>query len=216
MVFKRKIEIHQDEAFEGLESARAYAREAEKSTRRYMAFLERLEKLDVRGRVLDVGAGPGILTTTVAQKYPDVELTALEVSANMVTVGQDYLQSKGLENRINYVIGDATDTTLLQSLGKFDFIFSTYTLHHWDNPRQVIDNLTGILSDNGVLFLHDLRRVWWLYWIPSQSGFIKSVRGSYIRKEIEELLTGLNPDCYEITNDIPFMQSVIIRKAATA
>ena len=215
-MFKRKVEIHQDEAFEGLESARAYAREAEKSTRRYMAFLDHLEKLDVEGRVLDVGAGPGILTATVAQIYPDIELTALEISASMVTVGKDHLQNKGLQNRINFVVGDATDANLLQSLGQFDLIFSTYTLHHWDNPRRVIDNLTGILADNGVLFLHDLRRVWWLYWIPSQSGFIKSIRGSYVREEIEEILTGINPACYEIKNDIPFMQSVIIRKTTMA
>jgi hypothetical protein len=70
------------------------------------------------------------------------------------------------------------------------------------------------LTDNGVLFLHDLRRVWWLYWVPSQSGFIKSIRGAYIGTEVEEILKGINPECYEIRNEIPFLLSVIIRKQA--
>jgi SAM-dependent methyltransferase len=124
------------------------------------------------------------------------------------------VQAQGLQDRVEFVIGDAADASLIKSLGKFDLIFSTYTLHHWTQPRQVIDNLLAALADTGILFLHDLRRVWWLYWIPSQSGFFKSVRGAYVRQEIEELLTGLNPAGYEIKNEIPFLQSVIIKKAA--
>jgi ubiquinone/menaquinone biosynthesis C-methylase UbiE len=119
-VFKRNVEIHQEEVFGGLEAARRYAETAQKSTRRYMAFLERLEALGIEGRYLDVGAGPGILTGLVAQQFPQVEMTALEPSEAMVSVGRDYLKSRGLEGRINYVTGDAADAALLQSLGKFD------------------------------------------------------------------------------------------------
>jgi hypothetical protein len=55
-MFKRKIEINHEEAFEGLEAARKYAEEAQKSTMRYQAFLERLKSLGIKGRYLDVGA----------------------------------------------------------------------------------------------------------------------------------------------------------------
>lgn len=211
-MFKRKIEIHQEEAFEGLEAAREYANEAQKSTRRYMAFLDRLESLGIRGRYLDVGAGPGVLTGIIAQKYPEVEITALELSKDMVSVGQDYLKSQGLQDRIHFVIGDAADSALIQTLGKFDLIFSTYTLHHWENPRQVIDNLRSALVDEGLLYLYDLRRVWWLYWIPVKNGFFRSIRGSYTRPEIEDLLEGIHPDCYETKKEFPFMHSILIRQ----
>jgi 2-polyprenyl-3-methyl-5-hydroxy-6-metoxy-1,4-benzoquinol methylase len=213
-VFERKVEFHQDEAFEGLEAARQYAATAQKSTRRYMAFLERLEALSIEGRYLDVGAGPGILTSLVAQKFPQVEITALELSEAMVSVGRDYLTSRGLEDRINFVIGDAADIDLIQSLGKFDLIFSTYSLHHWGNPRQVIDNLLTALTDDGLLFLHDLRRVWWLYWVPLNNGFFKSIRGAYVQTEIAELLQGIPSECYDIKREFPFMVSVFVRKSA--
>jgi 2-polyprenyl-3-methyl-5-hydroxy-6-metoxy-1,4-benzoquinol methylase len=214
-MFERKVEIHQEEAFEGVEAARRYAETAQKSTRRYLAFLERLEALGIEGRYLDVGAGPGILTSLVAEKFPQVEITALEPSEAMVSVGRDYLKSRGLEGRINCVTGDAADAALLQSLGKFDLIFSTYTLHHWEDPRRVIDNLLAALADNGLLFLHDLRRVWWLYWIPINNGFFKSIRGAYIPAEIEELLVGIPSECYEMKQEFPFMVSVFIRRPAT-
>jgi hypothetical protein len=88
-VFKRKIQVHQEEDFAGLESARQYAAEAQKSTMRYRTFFERLEILGVAtGRYLDVGAGPGTVAEIIAGKYPQVELTALELSPDMVTVGQ--------------------------------------------------------------------------------------------------------------------------------
>ena len=211
-MFKRKVEIHQEEAFEGLEAAKKYAEEAQKSKMRYQAFLERLKSLDIKGRYLDVGAGSGVVAGIIAQNYPDVQITALELSSDMISVGKDYVKSKGLHDRITFMAGDAEDKGLVQSLGTFDLIYSTYTLHHWENPRKVIDNLMERLTDNGILFLHDLRRVWWLYWIPLQSGFFTSIRGAYIATEIEEILRGLNPECYEIRNEIPFLISILIRK----
>jgi ubiquinone/menaquinone biosynthesis C-methylase UbiE len=106
-MFKRNVEIHQEEAFEGLQAARRYAEAAQKSTRRYLAFLERLESLGIEGRYLDVGAGPGILTALMAKNFPRGEITAFEPSAAMVSVGQDYLESQGLQSRINFVTGGA-------------------------------------------------------------------------------------------------------------
>ena len=211
-MFKRKIEIHHEEVFEGLGAARQYAEEAQKSKMRYKAFLERLKSLDIKGRYLDVGAGSGVVAGTIAQHYPDVQLTALELSADMAAVGKEHLKDKGVQDQINFVVGDAADEELVHSLGKFDLIYSTYALHHWKNPRKVIDTLMTRLTDKGLLFLHDLRRVWWLYWIPSQSGFFKSIRGAYIRAEVQDILKGLNPEYYEIKNEFPFLLSIIIRK----
>ena len=117
-MFKRKVETYQEEAFEGIEAAKQYAEGARKSTFRYRAFLNHLQSLGIEGRYLDVGAGPGILAGIIAQNNPDVEITALEVSADMVAVGKNYLKSKGLQDRIEFVIGDATDEGLMKELGK--------------------------------------------------------------------------------------------------
>ena len=211
-MFKRKVEAHQEEAFAGLEAAKEYAESTQKSTMRYRAFLSNLKFLSIQGRYLDVGAGTGNLATIIAQNNPDVEITALEISADMVTVGEEYIRNKGLQGQIKFLIGDAVHKETINELGEFDLIYSTYSLHHWENPRKVIDNLVSNLGDNGVLYLYDLRRVWWLYWIPIRNGFFNSIRAAYVRREIQEMLTGFRPECYEIRYEFPFMQSVIIRK----
>jgi hypothetical protein len=46
---KSKVDDHQEEAFTGLESARAFAESAEKSAIRYEDILGRLERLDIQG-----------------------------------------------------------------------------------------------------------------------------------------------------------------------
>ncbi len=211
-MFKRKAEMHQEDFVVGLEAAKRYAENAQKAKMRYRAFLSNLEVVNIQGKYLDVGAGTGNLSMIVAQKNPNVEITALEVSADMVTVGEENIRNKGLQDQVNFIQGDAADKELLTELGKFDLIYSTYSLHHWKNPRKVIDNLMSNLGDHGALYLYDLRRVWWLYWIPIHNGFFNSIRAAYVSSEVKEMLTGYRPEHCEIRHEFPFMQSVIIRK----
>ena len=148
----------------------------------------------------------------IAQNNPGVEIAALEISADMVTVGKEYVKSKGLQGQIKFIQGDALDPAAVNKLGEFDLIYSTYALHHWTNPKKVIDNLLSNLANNGVLYLFDLRRVWWLYWIPINNGFFCSIRAAYVRNEIQEILASIRPECYEIRHEFPFMQSILVRK----
>ena len=209
---KRKIEMHQEEAFTGLEAVKEYAESAKVSTMRYQAFFSNLKALSIQGKYLDVGAGTGNLATAIVKIDPDVEVMALEISEDMVAVGEEYIRKKGLQGQIKFIKGDAVDKETINKLGEFDLIYCTYSFHHWENPRKVIDNLMSNLGDNGVLYLFDLRRVWWLYWIPIHNGFFNSIRAAYVRREIKEMLTDFRPECYEIRYEFPFMQSVIIRK----
>ncbi len=210
-MFARKVEARPGEMFAGLEAARAFAVESEKATMRYRAFLENLARLRISGRYLDVGAGPGVVAAMVARRWPQVKITALELSGAMVAVGQEYVTRQGLLDRIEFVQGDAADPALLQSLGKFDLIYSTFSLHEWGDPRPVIEGLLPALAERGVLFIHDLRRVWWLYPVPIKGGFFQSVRASYLGREMEAILQGYPRGCYEVKEEFPFLLSVIIR-----
>jgi len=211
-MFERKAEMHQEESFVGLEAAKKYAEKAQKSRMRYRAFLNNVESLDIQGKYLDVGAGTGNLAMIVAQNNPKVEITALELSADMVTLGEENIRKKGFQDQIKFVKGDAAEKELLTELGQFDLIYSTYSLHHWKNPRKVIDNLMSNLGDHGTIYLYDLRRVWWLYWIPIRHGFFNSIRAAYVSSEVKEMLADYRPEHCEIRYEFPFMQSVIIRQ----
>ena len=210
-MFKRITESNQNECFSNIDDAINYAESAKKSTMRYKAFLSNLQSLDIKGKYLEVGAGPGVLTVEIARTYPEVEITALELLPDMVTVGQEHVAENKLDNRIKFVVGDVEDEEFINSLGKFDLVYSTYSLHHWANPDKAIINLYNAVNKGGMLYIYDLRRVWWLYWIPIKNGFFNSIRASYLVNEIKLMLRKLGIQNTEIKKDFPFMHSIFLK-----
>ena len=209
---KRIVEIHQDYFFD-TEHANKYLKDAKKASKaRFSSFLTSLSKLEIKGRYLEIGCGPGILTQVVAIQHPNAEIIANDISPEMIKLAQQDL-SEDLKTRIKYIIGDACDINSIVDLGKFDLIYSTFTLHHWDDAELAIKNLFSMLNDDGLLYIHDLKRVFWLYYTKSQSGFFKSIRAAYRPDEIRTMLNRLGIRNYKIKIIFPyFMQSVIIRK----
>jgi SAM-dependent methyltransferase len=208
---RRRVEAHHPDSFTSLEAARRYAGQAGKSTIRYRDFLNKLKKLDLGGRYLEVGPGPGILAAMIAAQVPGVQITGLEQSPDMAEVGREYVAGKGLGDRIRFVVGDAMDADLIASLGTFDLVYSTYSLHEWDDPRRVIAGLLPAIADGGALFLHDLRRVWWLYWLPSRSGFFTSIRAAYTPGEVRVMFREAGLSRHEV-KPILFMLAAIAWK----
>ena len=169
--------------------------------------------VNIKGKYLEIGAGPGILTAMIAEEDPDVHITAVEISSDMVTVAQEYIEEKKFQDRIHFVVGDASDEKIVRELGKFDLVYCTFTMHHWKDPERVISNLLKAVEDKGVLFIHDLKRVWWLYWVPIHNGFFDSIRAAYTSSEIKVIFQKLGINQYEIKKVFPFfLQSIIVRK----
>jgi SAM-dependent methyltransferase len=211
----KRIESH-EEAISGIENARQYAEMAKKSAKvMYGSFLSHIKSLGVNGgNYLEVGAGTGILAAMIAEDNPDVHITAVEISPDIVTVAREYIEERKLDDRIRFVALDAADEELMEELGKFDLVYSTLSMHHWKDPEKVIGNLLKVVGAGGVLFIHDLRRVWWLYHLPlHDSGFIDSIRAAYMPDEIKTIIQRLGINRYEIKRRFPyFMQSIIVRK----
>ena len=108
-MFKRVAESSQNEFFSNIDDARKYAESTKKSMMRYKVFLANLQSLDIKGKYLEVGAGPGVLTVEIARTYPEVEITALELIPDMVTVGREYVTENTLDNLIKIVVGEVED-----------------------------------------------------------------------------------------------------------
>jgi SAM-dependent methyltransferase len=209
-MLRRIPEPQHEDHFADTEAARGYAQEAGGSTRRYDAFLRRLDKLGIRGRFLDVGAGPGVLATRIAERYPEVSVTALEISDAMVELGREYVANKGLSERITYLQGDAQDARLLRSLGGFDLVYCTYTLHHFRDPVSAMESFLAAAGPAGHVYLLDLRRVWWLYWIPKRNGFLDSIRAAYRVPEAKAMFEGLGRRL-DVKSTLPCLLEILVR-----
>jgi len=208
---KRIVESHQDQFF-NTTNAKKYLENAKKSSKvRFNNFLSTLNKLNIQGKYLEIGSGPGILTQIVAKQHPNVKITAMDISKDMIKLAQQDLDYR-LQTRINYITGDVCNINSIKNLGEFDLIYSTFTMHHWDNAEMAIKNIYSMLKDNGVLYVFDLKRVFWLYYFKSQSGFFKSIRASYRSEEIKMMLNIIVITKYKRKTIFPFfMQSLLIK-----
>ncbi|KAF5416459.1 MAG: Ubiquinone biosynthesis O-methyltransferase [Candidatus Methanogaster sp.] len=211
----KRIESH-EEAISGIDDVRQYVETAKNSGNiMYGSFLDHIKSLGVGGgRYLEIGAGTGTLAAMIAEDNPDVHITAVEISNDMVTVAREYIEERKLNDRIRFVALDAADGVMMGELGEFDLVYSTLSMHHWKDPEKVIGNLLKAVGAGGVLFIHDLRRVWWLYYLPFRSsGFIGSIRAAYMPDEIKTIFQRVGTDRYEIKRRFPyFMHSIIVRK----
>ena len=209
---QRVVESHQD-YFYDIENANEYLNKAKNASKaRFTNFLSSIKKLDIKGKYLEIGSGPGVNTQVVATQHPNAKIIAIDISPEMIKLAQLDL-SETLKTRIEYIVGDACYINSIKDSGKFDLIYSTFTLHHWDNAELAIKNLYSMLNDNGSIYIHDLKRVIWLYYIKSQSGFFKSIRAAYRPDEMKAMLNRIGINNFKIRTVFPFfMQSILITK----
>lgn len=154
----------------------------------FKKFFSKFDQSYQPGRFLEVGPGPGYQTVLVAEKYDPEQIIGLEYSSDMIRVGEKYLRQKGMNHKISFIHGAVENTKLIQGLGKFDLIYSTFSLHHWNDPALGIQNLYNSLNEKGTLFVYDFHRGGLLYYIKIERGVWESIRASYTPEEILTLL----------------------------
>lgn len=103
------------------------------------------------GAVLDVGTGPGMLLVELGRQRPDLHLTGVDLSADMVAAAERNLGEFG--TRAVAHVGDVTDLPFPG--GSFDLIVSSMSLHHWDDPESAVPELARVLRPGGRLYIYD-------------------------------------------------------------
>jgi len=79
-------------------------------------------------RVLDVAAGHGLFGVTIAQQYPNAQITALDWP-NVLAVASENARNRGVGDRHRTLPGSAFD---VDWGGPYDLVLLTNFLHHFD------------------------------------------------------------------------------------
>jgi ubiquinone/menaquinone biosynthesis C-methylase UbiE len=103
------------------------------------------------GAVLDVGTGPGVLLVELATRRPDLRLTGVDLSADMIAAATRNLHPFG--ERASARVGDVTSLPFPDR--SFDLIVSSLSLHHWDHPEAAVPELARILRPGGRVYIYD-------------------------------------------------------------
>jgi ubiquinone/menaquinone biosynthesis C-methylase UbiE len=203
-----------DEAITGIERARDYAAAHRKyAGLMYGGLVKSIKRLNLPGRYLEMGAGPGFLAVMLAERLPAVEITAVDLSPDMATIAGELIREKKLESRIHYLQGDAGDERLPEKLGAFDLVYTTFSLHHWKEPEKALRNLWKSVRPGGALYILDFRKIGWLCSLPVKWQELESMREAYTPKEVSAMFREMGISDSRITTPFPYLfQIVVVRK----
>ena len=114
-----------------------------------------LEKArSIYGKVLEVGTGKGYATIVLAKQ--GYKFTSIDISEEEQKFARLNLKYFGLENNVDFKIGDAADLKFKDN--SFDVIVCINLLHHILDSFQVIDEFRRVVSSKGKIILSDFSK----------------------------------------------------------
>ncbi|GBF84022.1 class I SAM-dependent methyltransferase [Aphanothece sacrum] len=101
-------------------------------------------------QVLDLGCGTGRLLHRLANKFPDLQGTGVDLSPQML---KEARQNNQHHPRLIYTKGNAESLPFVHN--QFDAVFNTISFLHYPHPQIVFSEVSRILRPQGQFFLAD-------------------------------------------------------------
>ena len=120
----------------------------------YQAIHKRLlsqVELSANANVLDLGCGTGRLLNRLANQFPEITGTGLDLSPQMLRVAR---QNNRHRRRLIYLEGNAENLPFVE--GQFNAVFNTISFLHYPQPDQVLKEVARVLSPGGKFYLVDI------------------------------------------------------------
>ena len=149
--------------------------------------------------ILEVGPGPGWIGIWMAKENETLKITGLEISKDMIRVATKNKKEEGINDQVEYVLGNAENMKMFEK-NSFDVVFSNGSLHHWEHPVKIFNEIERVLKPKGIFCISDGRRDLNVgakaifniakIFIPKfmRMGWKTSIIAGYTPVEIEELL----------------------------
>jgi len=174
------------------------------------------------GTVLDMGTGSGFVAIEVAKLLEGTgcRVEGMDLSTAMLALAAENAAKAGLNGTLSWREGNVKAMPFDD--GTFDMIVSNDSLHHWDDPLLVFDEIARVLKDDGRCIIHDskrLQRRWpWLF-VKTVSLSIprdfrvhwwNSIKSSYTADELHAILEGSRLTDWRIEED--FMDLAVVKE----
>lgn len=125
---------------------------------------------DARIEVLDLGAGTGLFSMHVLQKYPNAAFVLYDVAPKMLDVARERFRES--PSQFQYILDDYR---YFQSSKRFDLVVSSLSIHHLTDSEKkaLFKRVYTALSNKGVFINVDqirgptpsLQELYWAKWL---------------------------------------------------
>jgi ubiquinone/menaquinone biosynthesis C-methylase UbiE len=178
------------------------------------------------GKVLDMGTGPGFVAIEVARLLGETgcQVVGMDLSEAMLALAAENAAKAGLNGILTWREGDVKAMPFDD--GEFDLVVSNDSLHHWDDPLPVFDEVARVLEEDGCCIIHDSKRLqrWWSWlFVKTISLTIprdfrihwwSSIKSSYTADELQAILGRSRLTGWRIEED--FMDLMVVKDVENA
>lgn len=121
------------------------------------AFVLRAIELGANyGHYLDVGTGPAQIPILLTQKCPKIQVTAIDLSKEMLKIARRHIEDANLTDRITLQLIDAK--VLPYPDNGFDGLISNSIVHHIHDAEKALREMGRVVKPDGVVLIRDLIR----------------------------------------------------------
>jgi tRNA (cmo5U34)-methyltransferase len=112
----------------------------------YAAAVWAAESGEKNPEILDIGAGTGLLSALILQKFPGARMTLMDLAEKMLEVARQ--RFAGREN-VRYRVGDYSAADLG---GPYDLVCSALSIHHLatEDKRLLFGKISSALKPGGI------------------------------------------------------------------
>ena len=121
------------------------------------AFVDRVITLGAStGHFLDVGTGPAQIPILLAQRCPNIHITAIDLSEEMLKIAKRHVANAGLTDQITLECIDAK--TLPYPDNTFDGLISNSIVHHIHDAMKALEEMGRVTRPKRPVLIRDLIR----------------------------------------------------------
>lgn len=144
-------------------------------------------------RILDVGAGTGLLSEFLMERYPKASFTLIDISERMLDIAKNRF---GSSSNIKYVIADYSKYDFVE---KYDLVVSALSIHHLEDEekKEFYKKSYSILKQNGIFinadqvygetpFIENLNKTIWKQYIESSGLPKEEILAGYERIKLDK------------------------------
>ena len=119
-----------------------------------------------RGRILDIGCGPGYLPIQIVKLNKDIRVDGVDLSFKMIQLANNNIKKLKLEEYLNFFLSNGNFLAI--SDNSYEMIISTGVFHSLKNPVIFINECYRVLKSGGEAWIFDPARI-----VSSKESFFR-------------------------------------------